>query len=225
MKAKVWVAFAAEALVLAVLLFGAAGTLRWPAGWAFIGLFFGGTLPMGWMLARHDPALLDERMRLPIQKDQPLWDRIILSVFFILFPGWLVLMGLDAVRFGWSVMPVWLQWVGGAGLALSFWIMHLTFRENTFLAPVVKIQTERGHKVVSTGPYAVVRHPLYAAALMFFAATALMLGSWYGLAAALVLAGVLVVRTAMEERELRCRLDGYAAYARRVRYRLVPWIW
>jgi protein-S-isoprenylcysteine O-methyltransferase Ste14 len=99
------------------------------------------------------------------------------------------------------------------------------FHENTFLAAVVRIQAERGHRVVSTGPYAVVRHPLYAVMLVFLPANALMLGSWYGVAGAMVLAGAIVFRTAMEDRELLRGLDGYAAYAARVRYRLIPFVW
>jgi len=112
-----------------------------------------------------------------------------------------------------------------AGLALSFWISYRTFWENTFLAPVVKIQKERGHKVVSTGPYAVVRHPLYSAVLIMLPSTALMLGSWYGLAASFLISGAIIFRTVMEDRKLTRELDGYADYAARVRYRLVPLVW
>ena len=139
--------------------------------------------------------------------------------------GWLPLMGLDAVRFRWSVMPVWLQCAGGALMLLSFRMFGRVFRENTFLAPVVRIQTERGHKVISTGPYAIVRHPLYAAALIYLPANALLLGSWYGLAGSFVLSGGLVFRTAMEDRELHRGLAGYTEYAARVRYRLIPFVW
>jgi protein-S-isoprenylcysteine O-methyltransferase Ste14 len=98
-------------------------------------------------------------------------------------------------------------------------------RENTFLAAVVRIQTERGHRVISTGPYATVRHPLYAAMLIYFPANALLLGSWYGLAASFVLSGCLVLRTVMEDRELLRGLEGYPDYAARVRYRLIPFVW
>ncbi len=225
MRVNVWVAVGLEALVFAALLFGAAGTIRWPAGWAFLALFFGATLLITRWLVRYNPALLNERMKPLIQKDQPLWDRVILSVMFALFVGWLILMGLDAVRFGWSAVPVWLQCVGGAGVALGLGVCFRVFQENTFLAPVVKIQTERGQSVVSTGPYAVVRHPLYAGVLIFFPSTALLLGSWWGVAATVVLAVGLVVRTALEDQELKRRLRGYQDYAARVRYRLVPFVW
>jgi protein-S-isoprenylcysteine O-methyltransferase Ste14 len=224
MSTKVWIGFARGILICAVPLFGAAGTLLWTAAWAFLALIFGPGLVITLVLAKQDPALLEERMKPLIQKDQPLWDRIVTLILIVLWLCWLALMGLDA-RYGWSAMPVWLQWIGAAGVALTMWIWFLVFRENTFLAPVVKIQKERGHKVVSTGPYAIVRHPMYASALIFFAASTLMLGSWVGFAAALALMALLVVRTALEDRELQRGLAGYTDYAARVRYKLVPLIW
>jgi protein-S-isoprenylcysteine O-methyltransferase Ste14 len=225
MRVKVLLALAAEALLFSVLLFGAAGTVGWAAAWAYLVLFFAGA---GWitlLLARHDPALLAERMKLPVQKDQPLWDRVFLLLVIVTWCGWLVLMGLDAVRYRWSVMPVWLQCAGGVLMVWSFRMMGRVFRENTFLAAVVRIQTERGHRVISTGPYARVRHPLYAAVLIYLPATALVLGSSYGLAASMVLCGGVAFRTAMEDRELQRGLEGYPEYAARVPYRLIPFVW
>jgi protein-S-isoprenylcysteine O-methyltransferase Ste14 len=224
MNIKVWIAFGRGFLLCALPLFGAAGTLLWPAAWAFLVLIFGAGLLITRVLAQHDPALLEERMKPIVQKDQPRWDRILLPILIVLWIGWLALMGFDA-RYGWSAMPVWLQWIGAAGVALAMWIWFLIFRENTFLAPVVKIQKERGHKVIASGPYAIVRHPMYATALLLFAASTLMLGSWYGFAAALALAILLIVRTALEDRELKRGLPGYTDYAARVRYRLVPLVW
>ncbi len=225
MKLKVWLAVAAEALVFAALLFGAAGRLDWPSAWAFLAGFFASALLLTLMLARHDPALLDERMKPLYQPGQPLWDKVLMSTYVVLFLGWLVLMGLDAGRYRWSVMPVWLQVLGALGVVLTMGLCYRVFRENTFLAPVVKIQAERGQRVISTGPYRIVRHPLYALVLLLLPAIALSLGSWWGLAASFVLDGALVVRTALEDRESERGLAGYAAYAERVRYRLVPLIW
>jgi protein-S-isoprenylcysteine O-methyltransferase Ste14 len=225
MSTKVWVALSLEALIFGALLFGSAGTLSWPPAWAFLGVFFAAAFLITRMLARRDPALLNERMQWPIQRAQLPWDRIIMVVFTVLFPGWLVLMGLDAVRFDWSGMPNWLQIIGGIGVAAAMSFVYRVFEENTFLAPIVRLQWERGHKIISTGPYAVVRHPLYAAVLILFVSTALLLGSWFGLAGVLVLASGLVFRTAMEDRELRRKLEGYADYARRVPYRLFPGVW
>ena len=225
MRVKVWLTLALEALIFSALLFGAAGTIRWLAGWAYLILFFVGALWITLLLARHDPALLAERMEVPVQKGQPFWDRILILPMIIAWCAWLVLMGLDALRFRWSVMPLWLQCAGGALIVLSFWMIARVYRENPFLTAVVKIQTERGHRVISTGPYAAVRHPLYAAMLIYLPANALLLGSWYGLAASFVLSGGLVFRTAMEDRELRRGLAGYTEYAAQVRYRLIPFVW
>ena len=222
---KVALAIIVEAVVFIVLLFGAAGTLEWGAGWAWMLLMFGGGGAVTVLLARRDPALLAERMRAPMQPDQPLWDKIFLVVIGVLWCAWLALMGLDAVRFHWSTMPLWLASVGAALVAVSFWLVARVFLENTFLAPVVKIQKERGHRVISSGPYAVVRHPLYAAAGIMIPASALVLGSWWGLAFSMLLLAGLVYRTLMEERELIAHLDGYREYAQRVRYRLIPFVW
>lgn len=177
------------------------------------------------MLARRDPALLAERLGPPIQPGQEGWDKVWISAFLLLFFGWVALMALDAVRFGWSQVPVWLQVLGAAGIVACYWICYLAFRENTFLAPVVRLQTERGHHVVSTGPYAHVRHPMYAGALLYLVGTALLLGSWYGLAAAVVLAAGIALRAVLEERTLARQLPGYSAYMREVKRRLIPGIW
>ena len=225
MGVKVWLTLALEALIFSALLFGAAGTIRWPAAWAYLIIFFIAALWITLLLARHDPALLAERMKLPVQKGQPLWDKILILPMIVAWCVWLVLMGLDSVRFRWSAMPLWLQCAGGALIVLSFWMFARVCRENPFLTAVVKIQTERDHRVISTGPYAAVRHPLYAAMLIYLPANALLLGSWYGLAASFVFSAGLVFRTAMEDRELRRGLAGYTEYAARVRYRLIPFVW
>jgi protein-S-isoprenylcysteine O-methyltransferase Ste14 len=225
MPRKVWIAIAIEFLIFAILLFGSAGTVHWVAGWAFMILFFALMLLLTLRLARRDPALLEERMKMRSQPGQPLWDRILLGTIIILWFVWLVLAALDGGRFHWSNVPVWLQCLGGAAAPFAFWIFDRTFKENTFTAPVVRIQKERGHKVISTGPYAVVRNPLYAGALLLMPSASLLLGSWYGLLGSLVLAACLVIRTVMEDKTLMRELDGYPEYARRVRHRLIPYVW
>jgi protein-S-isoprenylcysteine O-methyltransferase Ste14 len=215
----VWIA------LLALLLFGTAGTLRWPGAWVFPAELGGIGLAIGLWLARYDPALLAERMSMGIQPAQKTWDKVFMVTVFVLWTGWLVLMALDAARLGWSQVPAWAQALGAILIALCMYLAYLTFRENSFAAPVVKIQAERGHRVVSSGPYAYVRHPMYSGAALFFIGTPLLLGSWYGLAVAPVLIAVLAVRAVMEERTLENELPGYRDYAARVRYRLVPWIW
>jgi protein-S-isoprenylcysteine O-methyltransferase Ste14 len=215
----------AEFAVFAALLFVCAGTLLWPAGWAFMALFFGFAIAIVLWLAREDPELLQERMSSPMQSGQPLWDKVFVVAVMVLFVAWLILMPLDAVRFGWSEVPDWLQILGALGVVLSFYIMFLTFRENAYLALVVKVQEERGQSVVSTGPYRYVRHPMYASMFLFFPAGALLLGSWWGLMLCAVLLGLLVWRIPLEERMLENGLAGYDEYVRKVRYRLIPRVW
>jgi protein-S-isoprenylcysteine O-methyltransferase Ste14 len=225
MRSKAALILTLETLIFGGLLFVAAGTIDWPGAWAYIVLFLGGALWITLRMARHDPALLAERLKSPVQKGQPLWDKLLMPVLMLVWCGWLVLMGLDAVRFRWSAMPVWLQVAGGALLLLSYRMIARVIEENTFLSAAVRIQNERGHHLISTGPYAIVRHPLYASMLIFLPANALVLGSWYGLAASPVLLGAIIYRTAMEDRELHRGLEGYQEYAARVRYRLLPHVW
>jgi len=215
----------AEGAVFAAVLFGLAGTVLWPAGWAFMALFFGFALATVLWLDRHDPGLLAERLSPPIQRGQPLWDKAFVAAVLLFFLAWLVVMPLDAVRFGWSDVPGRLQLLGAAGLVLSFCLMFLTFRENSYLALVAKVQEGRGQRVVSTGPYRHVRHPLYASALLFLPGGALLLGSWWGLLPAAAVLGLIAWRIPREERMLEEGLAGYEEYERRARYRLIPRVW
>ncbi|HEY2445443.1 MAG TPA: isoprenylcysteine carboxylmethyltransferase family protein [Rhizomicrobium sp.] len=224
MSAKLWIALGIE-MAIAGLLFGAAGTLSWPPAWAFVGVSLVVAFLITRMVARHDPSILKGSLRWPILRAELPWDGIFMILFTVLFPGWLALMGLDAVRFDWSWMPDWLQIVGGIGVAAALSSIYRIFEENTFPWRVVHLRKDNGRRIISTGPYAVVRHPLYAAGVILFVSTALLLGSWFGLAGVVVLASAIVSLTAMEDRALYLKLDGYADYARRVRYRLFPGVW
>ncbi len=215
----VWTAF------IGALIFGAAGTLNWPAGWAYLFLSYGLGLPISVTLGRHDPELLRARLGGPFAQGQPGWDKVLLPVIMLVYLGWLGLMPLDAVRFRLSHVPVFLQCLGGLCLACAMWWIHLTLRENPYAAPVVKVQRERGHHVVDTGPYAVVRHPMYAIGTLYFLSAPLLLGSWYGLALVPLLTALFAVRAVLEERTLMRELPGYAEYAVRVRYRFLPLVW
>jgi protein-S-isoprenylcysteine O-methyltransferase Ste14 len=209
----------------AAILFLAAGTWRWPGAWAYLILMFTGGLWIGLWLARHDPALLAERLAPPVQPDQKGWDKAFIPGLLVLVILWLVVMGLDAGRYQASHVPPWLQAVGALAITATMYIGYLSFRENTFAAPVVKIQAERGHRVVTTGPYAHVRHPLYAGAILYLFGIPLLLGSWYGLLAAPILIAALALRAVKEEQTLCAELPGYAEYAANVRYRLIPMVW
>jgi protein-S-isoprenylcysteine O-methyltransferase Ste14 len=225
LMAKGLLALIAEFAVFAVLLFVSAGTMLWPAGWVFLAIFFGFALAITVWVGREEPELLAERLSAPIQRGQPLWDKVFVAVVMLLFVVWLILMPLDAVRFGWSQMPGWLQVLGALGLVLSFCILFLTFQENAYLALVVKIQQERGQTVVTSGPYRYVRHPMYASMFLCLPGRTLLLGSWWGLLLCLVILGLLVWRTTLEDRMLKNELAGYEAYTRQVRHRLIPYVW
>jgi protein-S-isoprenylcysteine O-methyltransferase Ste14 len=211
-------------VAFALALFLPAGTLAWGAAWMFLALFFGFYLALTVWLIRHNPALLRERMRLRTA-DQQGWDKVLFPLLLSFPFAWLILVSFDAMRAHWSPVPVWLQVVGAIILAGSFALLFLTFRENAYLSPVVRIQEERGHTVVATGPYHYVRHPMYAAIVVFVGGTPLLLGSWFGVLGGLLFVVLLARRAVLEERTLRAKLPGYAAYLAQVKYRLIPYIW
>ncbi|STX38107.1 methyltransferase family protein [Legionella feeleii] len=210
---------------MGLLLFVPAGTLQWGAAWIFLieNNLLG--LMIGLWLAKHDPALLKERLSFIIQADQPWWDKILMITLFSLMMIWLPFIALDAVRFHCSYVPFMLQIMGALGIAISMYFNYLTFRANTFAAPVVKIQKGRKQVVISTGPYAYVRHPMYTGAVFYFFGTPLLLGSWYGLIFSFLLSVLLAYRAYLEEQILRKELEGYGAYMKQVPYRLIPYIW
>jgi protein-S-isoprenylcysteine O-methyltransferase Ste14 len=157
MKLKAWSVIVLQALLLGVPLFAAAGTLRWHAAWLFLAVVIAASTLTNLMLAARDPALLEDRNKSLVRRDQSGWDRLLLPSLILLSVGWLVAMGLDAQRFHLSHMPSWLQLAGVSGIVGGMWIRFRSLRENTFLSTVMKIQTERNHTVISTGPYARVR--------------------------------------------------------------------
>jgi protein-S-isoprenylcysteine O-methyltransferase Ste14 len=223
MKAKVFLWQTISLLVIALALFVPPGTAAWPAGWAYLLLFAVSSIAMTLWLLRHNPGLLEERIG--FRPGQQTWDKLFIIALYVVFLVWLVLMPLDAVRFHWSRMPAWLQMVGAIVLLFSFYVFYLTFRENPFLSAAVRIQADRGQKVVSTGPYRYVRHPMYAGGFLYFLGTALLLGSWVGVLFVPIFAGMIAVRASFEERMLREQLEGYEAYTAKVKYRFIPHLW
>ncbi|HEY5105383.1 MAG TPA: isoprenylcysteine carboxylmethyltransferase family protein [Caulobacteraceae bacterium] len=214
-----WLAFTS------LFLFVPAGDWRWPSGWAFMAEFSIASYAATLWLAAADPELLAERMKPPIQRDQKPWDRLFMLAAMIVFYGWMAFMALDARRFAWSHMPVALHSLGAVLVPLGFLMVCRVFKENSFAAPVVKIQQDRGQRVISTGPYGLVRHPMYASAIVYLIGMPLLLGSWWGLAVLPFLIAGLSVRVIGEERALREGLEAYGDYAKRVRYRLLPHVW
>lgn len=209
-------------IALAVLIFLPTGTLAYWQGWAFIVVFSLSTNAIGVYLALTDPALLERRMKAgPAAETRPA-QKIIITLAFIVLCLMPVISAFDH-RFGWSQVPAWLSVLGNALVALGLMIDLRVFRENTYGAST--IETMEGQTVISTGPYALVRHPMYLGALVMVFGTPLALGSWWGLLLAACTLPILMLRIRDEETMLRGELEGYEAYARDVRYRLVPGIW
>jgi protein-S-isoprenylcysteine O-methyltransferase Ste14 len=210
-------------IAMGALLFASAGTLHWPGAWAFLvaNALLGPVF--GVWLAKTDPGLLAERMRL-YAPEQPAADKKFMLVLVAVIVIWLVAMGIEQRSHGLG-FPLLPQVLGLAMYLLSMLFIMRVFRENSFAAPVVKVQTERHHRVVSTGPYAFVRHPMYSSMMLFFVGAPLLLGSAWGLLFAPLFLLLFAIRIRIEERTLIAGLSGYADYAARVRYRLLPGIW
>lgn len=223
----IWLSFVVRMTLFAIGLMWPAGTWRWWEAWVLIGLWTVYGLVMMIYLLRNDPALLAERLKLvPLQKEQKVWDKALMLLFFIAGIGLYLLPGFDVMRYEWSdPLPLWVRitamLVHVPCLVLLVWIM----RENTYLSQVVKIDKERGHKVITSGPYALVRHPMYTVTIILLFAVPLALGSRFSLIISLFLTVLLIVRTYLEDRTLHAELDGYPEYAKQTTYRLIPGLW
>jgi protein-S-isoprenylcysteine O-methyltransferase Ste14 len=211
--------------LMGAIIFFAAGTTDYAGGWLYLGVMVAISVFFGTRMSQLDPGLLRERLKPPVQEGQPLADKLLLISVLLLAFGGLGFMAADAARWHWSTMPPSVQWAGCGLLLAGFWFMYWTMRTNSFAAPVVKIQKDRGQVVITTGPYAIVRHPMYLGALFYFVGTSLVLGSWWGLVMVPFFGLLLGIRIGIEERTLRMGLEGYDDYARRVRWRLIPFIW
>jgi protein-S-isoprenylcysteine O-methyltransferase Ste14 len=209
---------------MGALLFVPAGTLQWPAAWVFLASTGIIGLLSGWWLAKTDPGLFVERMRVTARDEQPVADKIFMLAFGVAALIWFIVIGLDHRLHG-SDFPLALQALGLAMLLLSTIFIMWVMRENSFAAPVVKVQHERGHHVISSGPYAWVRHPMYTGTILFLIGVPLLLGSWWGLMMSPLFAVLFAVRAGIEERTLIAGLPGYNDYAMRVHYRLLPGVW
>lgn len=213
-------------IALPALLLAVGGDWRWIEGWLFGGWFVAlCAVCIAW-LYRRDPALLAERYRRPGTGGQSRWDQAVVAGLGLGFLAWLVVMPLDARRLHLGPgLPLWAEVVGALLLGASFFLFVRSFVDNTYLSPLVRIQTERKQHVVSTGVYGFVRHPMYLAAIAMFVGGSLFLGSAWGLAVGTALSALLAFRIVGEERLLVVELEGYAQYREKVRYRLVPGIW
>lgn len=218
--AAIWI------LIWPVLLLFLSGDWLWVEGWIFnIWLLLLCFFTISY-LYRKDPALLAERFKQPGTENQKGWDRFVVYGLGLGFVAWIVIMPLDAKRFAWTVsFPTWLKVLGGIGLILSSFFFYRSYTENTFASPLVRIQAERKQHVISTGVYSIVRHPMYLAGLLMFLGAPLLLGSICGLLLGSLMSLLLVVRITGEEKMLITELAGYTDYKKKVRYRLIPFIW
>ena len=214
------IAFAA---VFLALLFVPAGTLRWTEAWIFIGLYTVLTTVTALWIRFKDPELFKERSS--FKKDTKTWDKIIIFLYIVGLMGLLAVAGLDAVRFHWSHVPVWKKVIGFAGFIPASLIVFAATRHNTYLSQGVRIQKERGHQVCTTGPYRIVRHPMYSGIILLIACLPLALGSLFAFIPAFVIVCLFILRTILEDQTLKSELEGYREYAARVRFKLIPGIW
>lgn len=219
---RAWFALALLAVVMGLLLLVPARTVHYWEAWMYLSIFFAASALTTAFLARRDPALLERRMRGgPTAEKRPV-ERLIMAFTSIGFIALLVVPALDH-RFGWSDVPVFAIAAGDVLVAVGFYFIFLVYRENTFTSATIEVA--EGQKVVSTGPYAIVRHPMYASALLYLVGTPLALGSYWGLLPLVAMLPFLIWRLFDEEKFLAEHLPGYLEYQKKVAHRLVPGIW
>jgi protein-S-isoprenylcysteine O-methyltransferase Ste14 len=222
LRARAWVALAVLAAVMGLLLFVPAGTLRYWQAWVYLAIFTGASGFTTRYLTRKDPALLERRMRGgPMAEKRPA-QRVIMLCTSLGFIALLAVSAFDR-RFGWSAVPLGAVVAGDVLVAIGFYLIFLVYRENTFTAATIEVSENQ--KVISTGPYAVVRHPMYASASLYLFGTPLALGSYRALVPIVAMMPFLIWRLLDEERFLSRKLSGYSEYQKRVPYRLVPFLW
>ena len=224
---RVTVRLVADAVLVAILLFASAGTLAWWRAWALLAILLLVRTVGALAVYRVSPSLLRERANFSIHKDQSWADRaLLLGVLATGFLGLPVIAGLDAGR--WHALSRPTPIVADAGLvlfALGWIIKNLALHANAFAVTVVRLQTERAHAVVHSGPYGIVRHPFYAADPLILIGLGMWLESYVAALCAVVPLALMVMRLVLEERLLQRKLPEYTAYAHRVRFRLIPGIW
>lgn len=207
-------------------LFIPAGTLNWPMGWALIGVYLTWTAATALLIIPRCPELLIERIAR--RKDAKRWDVALMSVVGLITMARYIVAGLD-FRHGWTLelspVPIALQIAGLVMAVLAYALTTWAMTVNAYFSQIVRIQDDRGHSVATDGPYRYVRHPGYVGAMAFDLGTSIMLGSLWAIVLSVVSAALFVVRTALEDKALQEELMGYAAYAQKVRYRLIPGVW
>ena len=219
---RAWLGLGAVIVVMGLLLFVPAGTIRYWQAWLYLSIFTGASVLTTVYLMRTDPALLERRLRGGPTAEKRAAQKIIMLCTSTGFIALLVVPALDQ-RFGWSNVPLGGISAGDILVALGFYLISLVYRENTFTSATIEIAENQ--KVVSTGPYAIVRHPMYASASLYLVGTPLALGSYWGLVPVVAIMLFLIWRLIDEERFLATNLPGYTEYQKRVRHRIVPFLW
>ena len=209
-------------LVMAALLFLPAGTIRYWQAWVYLTVFFGASVLITLYLAKNDPALLKRRLSGGPWAEKERAQRIIMIFTSIGFIALIVVPALD-FRFGWSAVPLSFVMAGIILVAIGYTIIFFVYKENTYGSATIEVAQDQ--KVIATGPYSVVRHPMYAGALLYLIGTPLALGSWWGLVPFVATLPFLIWRIFDEEAFLARNLPGYAGYRNQVRFRLMPGIW
>jgi len=207
---------------VAVLLFVPAWTLRYWQAWVFLAVFFGSGLAITLYLMKNDPQLLERRMRAGPRAEKEASQKVIQVVAASAFFAAIALPAIDH-RFAWSTMPAFVAVVGDVLVALGLLVIVFVLKENSFASGVIEV--DAGQRVVSTGPYALVRHPMYSGALIMFLGVPLALGSWWGLLTLIPMTVAIIWRLLDEEKFLTRSLPGYREYQQQVKYRLVPLVW
>ena len=219
---KALLSLVALTVSMGLLLFGPAGTRQYWQAWVYLAIFTGASLLTTLYLAKKDPALLKRRMSGgPTAEKEPA-QKVIMLFASVGFIGLLVVPALDH-RFAWSKVSLPVVIAGNVLVAIGFYFVFLVYKENTFTSATIEVVENQ--KVISTGPYALVRHPMYASALLYLVGTPLALGSYWGLAPLLFMTLFLIWRLFDEEKFLAENLSGYTKYQRLVPHRLVPYIW
>jgi protein-S-isoprenylcysteine O-methyltransferase Ste14 len=219
---KAWLSLVALAIGMGAILFIPVGTISYWQAWLYLAVFIGASAFTTADLVKRDPALLERRLRGGPTAEQEPVQRLIMAVASLCFVALLVVPALDH-RFRWSNVPLPMVVAGSVLVALGFYGVLLVYRENTYTAATIRV--EAGQTVIATGPYAIVRHPMYTSALLYLLGTPLALASYYALPAFAAFAAVIIWRLLDEERLLARELPGYREYQRRVPYRLVPHVW
>jgi protein-S-isoprenylcysteine O-methyltransferase Ste14 len=222
LRVRAWVALAGLAVVMGLLVFVPAGTLRFWQAWVYLVIFIGASGLTTGYLVRRDPALLERRMRGgPTAEKRPAQKVIMLGASM----GFIVLLVVSAFdhRFGWSAVPLGAVVTGDVLMAIGFCLIFRVYQVNAFTSATIEVSSDQ--KVVSTGPYAIVRHPMYASASLYLFGTPLALGSYWAFVPIVAMMPFLIWRLLDEERFLSRKLPGYAEYQRRVPRRLVPYVW